>query len=318
MADDAGSTGEPRSIVRLLQTKTAITTIVAIIAAAITLGKWGDNAWHWIRGDSQSSTPLHPVRLSVAAEHRAPTAAQFSVDGETDGVSGRFCTLRWTTYDAVNDEQLRGAGFTGRRRIRLDHLDRRVEQRLVCDHPPRLDPAGRGDDHLRPSVLDAGRELVRGEAAEDDGVDRADARAREHRDHRLGDHRHVDDDAVASLDSLGRERAREARDGVAQLAVGEGCGGVGDGRVVDERELVGAAVLDVPVERVVARVQPAAGEPAEERCARVVERARRRLHPVDRGRSFRPEAFRILQRAPVDLVEAAHDAVAEYRRGARA
>ena len=121
MADETGSSGEPRSIARLLQTKTAITTIVAIIAAAITLGKWGDNAWHWIRGDSQSSTPLHPVRLSVAAEHHAPTAAQFSVDGETDGVNGRFCTLRWTTYDAVNDEQLRGVGFTGRRRIRLDH-----------------------------------------------------------------------------------------------------------------------------------------------------------------------------------------------------
>ena len=37
----------------------------------------------------------------------------------------------------------------------------------------------------------------------------------------LGDHRHVDDDPVALADALRGERAGEARDLVAQLAVGE-------------------------------------------------------------------------------------------------
>ena len=81
-------------------------------------------------------------------------------------------------------------------------VDRRVEKRLVGDDAPGLDPARGGDDDLRLRVLDPARELVRGEAAEDDGMDRADARAREHRDDRFRDHRHVDDHPVAALDSL--------------------------------------------------------------------------------------------------------------------
>ena len=69
----------------------------------------------------------------------------------------------------------------------------------------------------------------------------AEPRAREHRDHRLRDHRHVDDDPVAALDALRGERAGEARDRVAQLAVGERRRRAGDRGVVDQRELVGAA-----------------------------------------------------------------------------
>ena len=48
-------------------------------------------------------------------------------------------------------------------------------------------------------VVDADREFVRGKAAEHHRVDGADAGAGEHRDGRLGDHRHVDDHAVALL-----------------------------------------------------------------------------------------------------------------------
>ena len=73
-------------------------------------------------------------------------------------------------------------------------------------------------------VLDPARQLVRGEAAEDDGVHGADPRAGEHRDRGLRHHRHVDDHPVAALDALRGERAGEARDRVAQLAVREGRG----------------------------------------------------------------------------------------------
>ena len=54
-------------------------------------------------------------------------------------------------------------------------VEGRVEHRLVLDDPGRLDPARRGDDDLGPGVVDAGGELGRREAAEDDGVDGADA-----------------------------------------------------------------------------------------------------------------------------------------------
>src|SRR5207244_3974373 len=68
-------------------------------------------------------------------------------------------------------------------RLRARELDRAVEERLVGDDARRLDPARGGDDDLRLRVLDPARELVRGEAAEDDRVDGADPRAGEHRDH---------------------------------------------------------------------------------------------------------------------------------------
>ena len=97
-------------------------------------------------------------------------------------------------------------------------VDRRIEQRLVGDNAVGLDPARGGDDHLRSGVVDAGRELAGGEPAEDDGVNRADPRAREHRDQRLGDHRHVEDHPVAALDPVRAESAREQRDLVPELA----------------------------------------------------------------------------------------------------
>ena len=69
-------------------------------------------------------------------------------------------------------------------------------------------------DRLRLRVLDPARELVRREAAEDDGVHGADSRARQHRDDGLGNHRHVDDHPVAALHALCGERAGETRNGV--------------------------------------------------------------------------------------------------------
>ncbi len=53
--------------------------------------------------------------------------------------------------------------------------------------------------------------LVRGEAAEDHRMDRAEPGAGQHRLERLGHHRHVDDDPVALLDPLGAQRAGETR-----------------------------------------------------------------------------------------------------------
>jgi hypothetical protein len=55
------------------------------------------------------------------------------------------------------------------------------------------------------------------EAAEDDRMDRADARAGQHRIGRLGDHRHVDGDAVALLDAVLLQHVGEAADMLVQL-----------------------------------------------------------------------------------------------------
>ena len=97
-----------------------------------------------------------------------------------------------------------------------------VEHRLVVDGSGRLDATRRRHDDGRLRVVDARREFVRGEPAEHHRMHRAEPCAREHRDHRLGHHRHVDDDAVALADAQPAQRAGEARGLVQQLAVGVG------------------------------------------------------------------------------------------------
>ncbi len=93
-------------------------------------------------------------------------------------------------------------------------LDRAVEQRFVRDDLGTLDAARGRDDQDRLGVVDAGRELVGGKAAEHHRMDGADAGAGEHGDQRLGHHRHVDDDPVAlgrRHGGPGRPRSRATR-----------------------------------------------------------------------------------------------------------
>ena len=77
---------------------------------------------------------------------------------------------------------------------------------------PRRQPPSAVMSSLQPASLMRSRMAVGGEAAEDDRVRGADARAGEHRDGQLGDHRHVDGDAVAGLDAERLERVGEAAD----------------------------------------------------------------------------------------------------------
>ena len=190
--------------------------------------------------------------------------------------------------------------------LRLDHRDRGVQERLVGDDAPTLEPARSGDDDLRLGVFDAACELVRCEAAEDNRMDRPDPRTRQHRDDRFRDHRHVDDHPVSALDSMREQDTREPRDKVAQLTVRERSRRPGDRRVVDQCRLVGSAALDVPVEGVVTRVQARAAEPAIERRLRVVEHPRPGLDPVDRPGCLGPEVLWLLERAQIHLVKPGH------------
>ena len=140
--------------------------------------------------------------------------------------------------------------------------DREIERGLVFDDPARLDAAARGEDDLRLGVVDPGRKLLCGEAAEHHRMNGADTRAGEHGDDRLGNHRHVDQHPVARRDPEIVEHGAERRRLVEQFAVGDGALGPGDGAVVIKRDLVAAAGLDMPVERVEAGVQARVGKPA--------------------------------------------------------
>ena len=220
-----------------------------------------------------------------------------------------------------------GHGRLGLRPLQDDHVagpvrrerERAIEQRLVGDHARALDTARRRKHERRPGVVDAHGELVRCEAAEHDRVDRADAGAGEHRDRRLGHHRHVDHDAVAAARAEAGEHPRRPRDLVAQLRVGEAADAGRDRAVVDQRQAVAVAGVDVAVEGVLARVQDAAGEPAVERRAATVEHLLGRAAPRDRRGGLAPEGVGVRQAACVQSCRAVtHRTRRVYQRPIRA
>ena len=183
--------------------------------------------------------------------------------------------------------------------------DRLVEQRLVFDDAADLEAAARRQDELRLGVVDAGRELVRGEAAEHHRVHRADARASEHGDHRFRHHGHIEDDAIALRDAeIAQDRGEHLRLHL-QAVIADGALLTRKRGIVDDRRLLAAPAQDVAVDRVPAGVADAAGEPAPVDAGIGIEHLLGRFDPVDVPRRFAPKALRVALPARVDVVIAA-------------
>ena len=108
-----------RSLAGLLKTKEAIVAIVAIIGASVTLVGWTGKAIDKIRGHDEPSIPKGT--LEVEKQHIVPGGrlAEFSADGNVEGVSGKVCVLRWQGYDGTNDAPL-PKRFSGSKDIRLN------------------------------------------------------------------------------------------------------------------------------------------------------------------------------------------------------
>ena len=180
--------------------------------------------------------------------------------------------------------------------------DRLVEQRLVLDDAPGLEPAARRQDHLRLGVVDAGRELVRGEAAEHHRVHRADARASEHADRRFWHHRHIEHDTVALLDAEVTQDRGQHLGLDLERAIGERALLPGQRQIVDDCRLLAAALHHVAVDGVPAGVADAADEPAPVDAGIGIEHPLRRLDPIDLLRGFAPKPLRVALPAGIDLV----------------
>ncbi len=154
----------------------------------------------------------------------------------------------------------------------------------------------RRDHDIRLAVLDSARECVRREAAEYDRVDRADARAGEHRDRRLGYHRHVDRNPIAFFRAQRLERVCESTDAFVQFAVG-------DLEILtrivtfpDDGDVI-AFAIEVTIDAVVTNVQRAIVKPADMQivfCKGYVLDLGERLDPVDALSLFGPEALVVL------------------------
>ena len=188
----------------------------------------------------------------------------------------------------------------------LREPDREVEQGLVFHDAAGLDAAARGQDDLRLGVVDAGGQLLGGEAAEHHRMHRADARAGQHRHDRFGDHRHVDQDTVARLDAEVLQHGGERRRLVQEFAVAQRPLRSGDRAIVIERRLVRPAAFHVAVERVVAGVDAGVGEPAAVDSRVRVEDSLRRADPGDLLGGFRPKRLRIGAPLVIGLPVTAH------------
>ncbi len=111
-------------------------------------------------------------------------------------------------------------------------------------------------------VFQASRQLPRRESAKNDRVDGAESCASQHGNDRLGDHGHVDNDAVALLHAQGGQDAGEAGHLVLQLHPRQLGRLASHGRLVDQGKRVLVVWVGVPVDCVVADVQRAAREPS--------------------------------------------------------
>ncbi|MCW0416510.1 hypothetical protein NB689_002264 [Xanthomonas sacchari] len=173
-----------------------------------------------------------------------------------------------------------------------------IDQRLVGNALAAAAAGIGGDQQLGPRIVDAQRQVVRGEAAEHHRVHRADARAGQHRVHRLGHVRHVDDHAVAALHVQPLQHRGEGVDLAVQLRIRDLLGLPGFAGHRDQRQLRGA-FGQMPVHRVVAQIGQPADEPAPERRRVVLQDRLRRALPVDRPGLLGPELFGPLDRTSV-------------------
>jgi len=160
-----------------------------------------------------------------------------------------------------------------------------------------------GEHHAALGVLYAVGDALGAEAGEDHRVDGADARAGQHGDGELGDHGHVDADAVALLGAVALEHVGVLAHLFVQLAVGvadEAFAGIV--RLPDQRELV-AALFQVAVQAVLCDVELAADEPLH---LGLVEVPLQHLVPLlAPGKGFGlcgPESFGVLDAEAVGLV----------------
>ena len=133
-----------------------------------------------------------------------------------------------------------------------------------------------------------------GKAAEDHRVNRPDASTGQHRNDRLRDHRHVNDDPIAFLNSLPSKHPGKARHSIEQLAIGERLDGSRDRAIVNERRLISPTAFDMSIKRVVASIEQSTGEPAVERRPRGIEHPVPFFIPMNGFSRLGPEIFRIV------------------------
>ncbi len=121
----------------------------------------------------------------------------------------------------------------------------------------------RSDDHLRFAIVGAFLERFGAEAAEDDAVRGTDARAGQHRDDRLRNHRQINHDAIARFHAVLLQHVGHETDFAMKLLIGEG-GDVAGLTLKNDGGFVARGAGQMAVEAIDAGVELAADEPFRE------------------------------------------------------
>ena len=161
-----------------------------------------------------------------------------------------------------------------------------------------------GDDHAGAGVFESIDDGLGGEAAEDDRVHSANAGAGKHRDNRFGNHRQINEHAIASLHAALFEHIGKAADIAMELRVGDDAFVAGL-TFPNNRGLVGARAFRMTVDAIFADIQFAAGEPLREGCL-PVEDLVPLFAPVEFLGFARPELARFFDRFLVEFFVSRH------------
>jgi len=181
----------------------------------------------------------------------------------------------------------------------IGKLDGLVEQRLVFHYPTWLDPTRRGDDDLRPGIIDPDGELSSRESAKHDRVHHPQPGTSKHRDDGFGHHRHIDDRGVTFGCAQSSKGAGKAAHHVEQLTIAIALLGSRNRTVVDEGNMVTTATRHMTIDSVVARVQQPIREPPIERRRRIIKHDRRLHQPIDALSCPSPEHLRLVDALPI-------------------
>src|SRR5262245_41970160 len=137
---------------------------------------------------------------------------------------------------------------------------------------------------------------MRRKATKDYRVDRPESRNGKHGDDGLRDHRHIDDNAIASPNTQRSKSAGTLGDTGLELLECEGLDGVRDRAVVNQRDLVAATTHDVPIDGVIAGIDFTPHKPSVERLVRIVEDFLPPLVPMNVLGGLGPKRYRVADR----------------------
>lgn len=125
-------------------------------------------------------------------------------------------------------------------------------------------------------------------------MDRADARAGEHGDYRLRGVGHVDDDTIAFRNTAGSHGAAQPGRRIFQFGKGEAARYLRYSTFILDSDLIAKAIVNMPVDAIMAGVEFAANEPARDRSLAIAQHLVPALGPCQFVRYFCPESVRLI------------------------